>query len=290
MSIFVPKEFDRRYRPLTEETRKKMSKALSGRSWDWNSRIRFSNSRTGIPLSKEHKESISKTLTGRRQSWETRLRRSQSLMGHPVGKETREKISRANQANSEIISKKVSAALTGRKLSEETRRKISEVQIGKVLSKEHRRNISRALRGKSRGPLSKEHKESISRANKARWNNPEFVIKMGKAHNQKPTWDEYLVGIILEKHFPNTWKYTGDRTTGLTVGGKVPDFIHSNGKKIVIEIFGYYWHDPLYFPNKLTEEELKEHYNKFGYRCLVLWDYECQESTVVRKVKEVMAN
>ena len=66
------------------------------------------------------------------------------------------------------------------------------------------------------------------------------------------------------------------------IGGKNPDFLNVNGKKLVIEMFGgynyYHW-----------EEEVEEriaHYRNYGFGCLVLWEDEVREDLVVRKVKE----
>ena len=61
------------------------------------------------------------------------------------------------------------------------------------------------------------------------------------------------------------FKYVGNGK--LWIGNKNPDFIDEKSK-IVVEIFGEYWH---------KEEEIpviKDYYRKYGWECIVLWDYD----------------
>lgn len=94
-------------------------------------------------------------------------------------------------------------------------------------------------------------------------------VKVHLRGRRRPTEPERLLGLYLDKNFPGEWKYNGDRVEGVFVSGKIPDFINVNGKKEIIEVFGYYWH------NIDEVEPLIEHYKKFGFKCTVLWDYEC---------------
>lgn len=94
--------------------------------------------------------------------------------------------------------------------------------------------------------------------------------------HRRPTFPEFILGEFLEEVSPGEWKYNGDCSLGIVIGGKVPDFMNVNGKKEVIEVFGTYWHD-------VDEvEPLMEHYKKFGFRCLILWEYECFSKEDVR--------
>ena len=109
---------------------------------------------------------------------------------------------------------------------------------------------------------------------------------MSEAQHLKPNERELQLQFVLDKHFPGEWKYVGDYQFGL--GGAYPDFMNVNGKKQVVEVFGYYWHSPSYFPNRMSEEELIAHYKGYGFDCLVFWEYDVyNEEEVVRRVKEM---
>ena len=61
-----------------------------------------------------------------------------------------------------------------------------------------------------------------------------------------------------------------------------------NGKRQVIEIFGTYWHDPILFPDRPTEEELVAHYKKYGLDCLVIQEYDVwNEASVLKKLSKL---
>lgn len=199
----------------------------------------------------------------------------------------------------------VSEALTGRVFSEETLLKMSgaasrrgwapeyeeyrELRAeltrkqfeGKPLSLEHRRSIGDALRGV---PKSEDHKRRNSEARKENWLDPEYVEMMVEAFQRRPTWDEVWLDIYLQKHFPGQWAYNGDGREKVVIGGRVPDFVRSDGRKLVIEMFGSYHHGPTFTDE--TEEDKIIHYRGYGFGCLVLWDDEVRENVVVEKVKE----
>lgn len=63
--------------------------------------------------------------------------------------------------------------------------------------------------------------------------------------------------------------YNGNGKQNIIIGGKIPDYVRMDGKKQVIEVFGTYWH------NEEEEEERIEHYRKYGYDCLVIWEWDC---------------
>ena len=77
-------------RKASKETRKKLSEAQKGL-------------KKGIPLSEEHKKKLSKALKGRPRSEEQKKKISEALKGRPFSEETREKISKS-KAGKEIYS------------------------------------------------------------------------------------------------------------------------------------------------------------------------------------------
>ena len=68
---------------------------------------------------------------------------------------------------------------------------------------------------------------------------------------------------------------------GLWIGRKNPDFLGTDGRKQVIEMFGLWWHDLSIHPNRPTN------YEKYGFTCLILWEDEvwCDVEGVVEKVR-----
>jgi hypothetical protein len=170
----------------------------------------------------------------------------------------------------------------GRNLSEEAKRKISKTCKRKGLgrpkgvkfSEEHRHKLSLRKLGR---------KEPVEVKNRR-------IKRVLKGLMKKPTKLELGVGEVLEKHFPGEWKYVGDGE--LVVGGKCPDYVHRDGVR-VLEVFGSLWHDPdVTFKDKIpfhqTEEGVVEHYAKYGYACVVIWDYELDdEGLVVERVEKL---
>lgn len=127
--------------------------------------------------------------------------------------------------------------------------------------------------------------KQMSDSHKELWRGPEYAEYMAEAQHRKPTEPELQLRSVLDKHFPNEWKYVGNNQFG--VEGKYPDFINVNSKKQVIEVFGMCWHDPFLFPNRLTEEELIAHYENHGFGCLVFWEFDVyNEEEVVQRVRE----
>jgi len=82
--------------------------------------------------------------------------------------------------------------------------------------------------------------------------------------------------------------YNGNNAD-LIIARRVPDF-YSNNRQ-VIEIFGEAFHNPrksfFNIPFRRTKEGTINHYEKFGFNCLVIWDFELkQPQKVMEKIKE----
>ncbi len=189
-----------------------------------------------------------------------------------------------------------STALTGHVTSEETKRKISESHKGKKLSEEHKRNVSKALKGRVnskesikkradglRGKkMSAEAKHSMSIAQKKLWADPIFhkqqQSKMANGHRlNRPNKPETELLNLLQNLYPSDWKFVGDGD--LIIGGKNPDFANVNGKKILIELFGDYWH------RNDSPRKRMGMFKPYGFRTLVIWEHELQnQKTLVNKI------
>lgn len=112
---------------------------------------------------------------------------------------------------------------------------------------------------------------------------------------KKPNKAEVYFDEILNKHFLSDWEYTGDGKEKELLepfNGLIPDWIHQDGKRMVLELFGDYWHSPEVIGDDWERSELGKImiYNSLGYRCLVIWEHELKdEQAVVAKVKQFMS-
>lgn len=156
----------------------------------------------------------------------------------------------------------MSERMKGHTISDETKRKISEKTKGHLVSSGTRERIRLGL---------------IKACQEGRRKFPPIP----------PTKPELALTNILDKYFPNEWRYVGDGK--VVIEGLNPDFINSNGSKAIIELFGAHWHskgDRV----TLTEEGRRGIFAKYGYKLLVFWENEIKdEEYVVRRVKQWLA-
>jgi very-short-patch-repair endonuclease len=137
---------------------------------------------------------------------------------------------------------------------------ISTQLSGRIRSEDHCRHISEA-----KIQYYKMHPETArenSEYQKAQYKNPDFCKQYAEWHNKKPNGTEsFLLGLLTED-FPGLFQFTGDGK--VWINGRNPDFV-CESKKLIIELFGYYWHYPEDEDTKIT------HYENSGYSCLVIW-------------------
>jgi len=210
--------------------------------------------------------------------------------------------------------------IKGRKLGEEYRKRISEAHVKKRISKEELENLYwkqklsqsqiAKIFGVTRGAVErwmhyyKIPRRSTSEALKIIFEDQslrekrakrllefhkKYISKIIKALHSKPNkLEKRVIEIINENNLP--FKYVGSGE--IIINGRNPDFISIDGSKKVIEIFGNYWHSPLFNPHidwKRTYKETINFYKEQGYDCLVLWEDEVKESVAVEKIKEFLA-
>jgi len=114
---------------------------------------------------------------------------------------------------------------------------------------------------------------------------PQFIEAMIKSFNKKPTRLERQLQSILDKHFPGEFAYNGNFDLGTSIGGLIPDFINVNGRKLVIEAFGDYWHSRKGVLWHQTEKGREVIYYKLGYRCIIIWEHELKDKEhIVEKI------
>jgi len=162
---------------------------------------------------------------------------------------------------------------------------VTKYYASHVVSEEIRQLISKANLGRT---ISEDTKQKNREAAIERWKNPEYARSV--SCHKKPNGSELQLQSILDKRFPGKWKYVGDGQ--FWVGGRNPDFINTNGKRQVIEMFGVFWHDPDYFPNRPTKDELIAHYKKYSFDCLVFWEFDvwCDENSITERIKDFTEN
>lgn len=103
---------------------------------------------------------------------------------------------------------------------------------------------------------------------------------------KKPTKPEQKLIKLINKHnLP--FKYVGNGK--FWIENINPDFIDGNGKKICIEMFGDYWHNPFKLIGlkwSATEKGRKEILAKYGWKCLIIWESELKnEKKVLNKIE-----
>ena len=197
-----------------------------------------------------------------------------SLKGGHLSKETRRRMSITHKGMHlpEWIREKIRIAKIGKERSEETRKKISDGRKGKYCGKDNSNwrggRIQRICKGcgkefnASRFEVKRGYGLYCSRSC-ARQH-----IKIPK-HHTKP--ERIFEDICKKNNLP--FKYTGDGT--FWIHNINPDFIESNGKKVVVEVFGDYWHSPLLNYNLKEDRTLtyrRRIFKKYGFKLIVFWE------------------
>ena len=166
----------------------------------------------------------------------------------------------------------------------EVRKKISESKKGKKLgphTKEHNKKIGESMKGENNPSKRPEVRKKNSKTNKEKFKDPEFCKKFGKRFLVKPTKPEIFIEEILKDLNLEKYEYVGDFK--IWIGGKNPDFINEEDKKI-IEFFGWrHTKKATGIPNKNHEKNQLKHFLKYGYKCLVLWDKDLKNTKSLKK-------
>ena len=146
----------------------------------------------------------------------------------------------------------------GRRHTKEAKQKMSDARLGE---KNH-------MYGKH---LTEEAKQKLREA---------VIINHKKGvYNRKPTQPEKGIDSIVQNLIPNEYKYNGNYDLGITIGGKIPDFVNVNGKKKAIDLFGDYWHDG-------EDPQVRiDLFKKYGWDLLVIWEHELKNrDAVIQKI------
>ena len=126
------------------------------------------------------------------------------------------------------------------------------------------------FKGKTHTPKMRKH---LSRVHTKKWQDKEYAMAKMEEFKRKPNKIEKQFLALLNKYYPKEWKYVGDGNCWIV--GKNPDFLNVNGQKKLIELFGDYWH------TKKEEKERINHFAKYGFKTLVVWQSELKNKEQV---------
>jgi len=199
--------------------------------------------------------------------------------------------------------KGVDASFYGRHHSDETKKKLSKSKQGMnhPFYGKKRPEHSKIMSGRG-NPMYGKHRSSdvkrrISQTKKLKFQlDPDYgkISSEGRQNIlrgliKKPTKPEKTLINIIKK-YTVAYRYTGDGS--FILAGLNPDFIHNNGEKIAVEVFGDYWHSPLLRPNIPFHQTLqgrREFFKKHGWKLVVFWESELKkpnvETLVLRRLR-----
>jgi len=234
----------------------------------------------GVPKSREHRKKIS--MTRKRLFREGKLKALRDVK--------RPDVTRRNLENNPMKNSKIAE-----KFGKIRKNKTYEEIYGKERAKEVKERNSIARKGKHYSPATefkpgykhtKEEKKEIGIRFKALWRNPKFIKKVLTARNAKPNKLELRLDRLVQQVTPS-YPYNGDFRQGISIGGRIPDFVSVNGENKCIELFGDYWHTEKVRCYEETEEGRIAHFKKFGWDCLVIWEHELREpEKVIGKIRK----
>lgn len=164
-------------------------------------------------------------------------------------------------------------------LTKETDERLRNSKASQPHSKEWNENVSIGLNNSKKWKeyiKSEKHKEDCSKGGVA-------AIKSLQLRPNKP--EQKFIDLCKKYNLP--YRYVGDGQFWLGYPPRNPDFLNVNGEKTVVEIHGVYWHllkpqkkDPD-LTRKIVEFEEQSHYSKYGFKSVVIWDDELDNTSLV---------
>lgn len=235
---------------------------------------------------------------------ELRMQISNTLRGHEMSEDTKAKISKKrlgvgnpfakSRKHTEEEIEKNRLARVGRTWSEEEKyfrskylNSLTEAQKEERLLKSFHSPESRE---KARNSIRKNFK-NMSHEDRMAWVENSCLSPEVIKRNTDKNYFEIRVQKYLDTGFPGEWGYNGKGEyfwylRELGYGGlKRPDFVNLQRNKVLIDVFGRYWH--------LDEEVVPRiaHFKKYGFDLMIIWGYEASyESQVVDRIKSWKQN
>ena len=176
----------------------------------------------------------------------------------------------------------------GKERKEETKDKLRKKQIDNWKNKDH---IFNSLEFRNKLSLkqksiwknsnssynSEDRSNKISNTMKELYKTDDYTKKLANGLKVKPNRPEkILIGILSGFNF----KYVGNYK--VWIGGKNPDFLNED-EKLIIEHFGWrHTKEATGIPDKLHENDRIVHFENYGYRSLIIWEYELKNLEKLR--------
>lgn len=204
------------------------------------------------------------------------------------------------------------SGMKGKKYSEESkqRRREKMLENNPMKNPENRKKISNALKGRSvpwlSGRKKPDHAKKMSEHMKNVWSSDGEYKNSLQSHLNKMKIDLRIGHSKLHSKFKQTMIKIGMENfkSEERIGKYVVDEVNYD-KKIIIEVYGDYWHcNPLFYQSgdivsfpgrKSTAQEIWDRdmereriLSKFGYKVIVVWEYDIKHS--LKNVKEVLKN
>jgi G:T-mismatch repair DNA endonuclease (very short patch repair protein) len=128
-------------------------------------------------------------------------------------------------------------------------------------------------------PSAREKHSSIMKAKPQEWHTKRLAKTLKTCLSGKQTKPELLVQKFIEEN-KLPFKYVGDGS--FSVGPLFPDFVDTNGSKIVILVQGCYWHGcAKCFPGSkargLSHNLCLHTYANNGYRAIEIWEHDLKD-------------
>ena len=231
----------------------------------------FAGNWTGKRHTETSKLKMSETKLGQ-QSWirdsEYCREQSERMSGRFVGEETRQRISDSWKVGYKERCKAISKTKEGLQSGENPDER-SERRRQEWTDPEIRARRSASIREAWEDP---ELRARRSREMKELWRNPAFrkmtLEAQAEGKEKRLTEGELVLMLWVKEYLPSEW--ITNVLVGKSVAGMIPDFLNEDRKQ-VIEMFGTFYHDDTWFPNRKSEEETIEAYKIAGYDCIVIW-------------------
>lgn len=249
---------------ISLETVRKHRNAMIGKTHSKETKLKLSKVHKGKTIAEETRKKISKSLKGRKATKE-RIQKLKdyyktnynSRKGEKLSEETKRKISEASKGRipwnkgkkcPKDVREKISKKLKGIKLSLETRKKMSLAQKGKVLKEITKKRMSKAKKGRK---ITLEHKNKI-------------IESLNRSPNK---FEKRCIYLFKEHNLP--LKFVGNfNDKNFFIAGKVPDFVSTNNKKIIVEVFYEYFKINQYCSIENYKKDRIKTFSKYGWKTL----------------------
>jgi hypothetical protein len=254
-----------KHHTISEELRQKLSIIHKGKS-PWNKGKHFSEeTRRKISLARKGKIPWNKGLNKNR---DIRIAKYSEKIKHPkkLSLEVKEK-----------LKLNIKKAIEAWKLK----------YITDPLFREKIRRIAQenGKKFKPTGEKLRKIKQKISISSKKLWQNPEYREKTIKAilrglRKRPSTFEQKIINLCKKYNLP--FKYVGNGE--VIINYVNPDFIETNGKKLLIEVYNSFFHPKDY------EEKRAKRFAKYGYKTLFLNENDIEtknwEEICLNKIRE----